>query len=219
MIVTDATLRQLGWEKSYKEFEREFEKLKREISKVYSIQIDLQTLKKAHAAPELILELLTHIVWEPSKPWRKEMKRSQSTILSAANTLHLAIGAVTGVSKDLSCYPGYWMAVLNKYASVEELKRQVFVPSKMIRQMKAYEEYARQIARLFGRIVRKQAQLGRMEDLGRLVAYVRHTTGRNFDNELARLLTDAHEVAGIKKQFSAQQIKKFRQRHIPNVAK
>jgi len=178
VIVTEETIRQLGWENGYKEFESEFEKLKLKIGKVRGIQIDLQELKKAHADPELILELLTYIVWEPSMPWRKEMKRSQSTIRSTANTLRSAIDAVTRVAKDPSCYPGSWMAVLNKHAKLGELKRQMFVPSKLLRQMRAYEEYAREVARLFGDILRKQAQLIRMEKMGQLVAYVGHTTGR-----------------------------------------
>jgi hypothetical protein len=91
----------------------------------------------------------------------------------------------------------------------------MFVPSKVLRGMRAYEKYVRDIAKLFSEILRKQAQLIRMGEIGGLVAYIQHVTGRNYDDELARLITNAHEVVGSKKQFSAEQLKKLRQRHIP----
>jgi hypothetical protein len=91
----------------------------------------------------------------------------------------------------------------------------MFVPTKVLRGMRAYEKYALDIAKLFGEIRRKQAQLIRMENIGVLAAYIQHVTGRNYDDELARLITNAHEVVGSKKQFSADQLKKLRQRHIP----
>jgi phage FluMu protein gp41 len=95
------------------------------------------------------------------------------------------------------------------------VKRQMFVPTQVLRGMRAYEKYALDIAKLFGEIRRKQAQLIRMENVGRLMAYIQHITGRNYDDELARLITNAHEVVGSKKQFSADQLKKLRQRHFP----
>lgn len=213
MIVTEEDIRRLGWEKEYQEWSREFEALKKKIAKIPGN--DLYTLKKANAAPDLILEALTGIVWDLPMDWREKMKRNQAKLVHAADAVGSAAEAVEKVSKDPACYPGFWMLALNRHSTFGQLKQQMFVPSKMLRGMRAYEKYALDIAKLFGEILRKQAQLIRVEKIGSLLAYIQHVTGRNYDDELARLITDAHEAVGSKKQFSATQLKKLRQRHIP----
>jgi hypothetical protein len=45
-----------------------------------------------------------------------------------------------------------------------------------------------------------------------LLNHVSQTTGKSFDSEIARLLQDAYEAEGLKKTFSADQLKKHRQR-------
>jgi hypothetical protein len=215
LIVTEEDFRKLGWEKDYREFEQKFDELKGKIAKTSGAKKDLWTLKEDGADPDLILEQLTHIIWDLPMACRKDMERHQDKLARTAKALHYAAEAVERVSRDPSCYPGSWMAVLNRHAAWSEVKRQMFVPSRMLRGMRAYEKYALDIAKMFGEIRRKQAQLIRMEKIGSLVAYIRHATGRNHDDELARLITDAHEAAGSKRQFSADQLKKLRQRHIP----
>jgi hypothetical protein len=87
----------------------------------------------------------------------------------------------------------------------------------MLRAMCAYEQYALSMATEFGRFSRSQAQLNRRREIGVLVRYVRQKTGRNCDEEIARLLTDAHVAVGSKKTFRADQVKKLRQRHVPEI--
>ena len=53
----------------------------------------------------------------------------------------------------------------------------------------------------------------------RLLLYVHSTTKKNFDLQIAWLLSNAHRVAGKNKSFTAEQIKKFRQRHLPETCK
>ena len=215
MKVSEEDIRKCGWGDEYQEFQRKFDGLKRRIAKCPGIQRDLSTLKSANADPNVVLECLTNVVWNHAQEWRSDMRRQQTKMSRAAAMLRSTVETVESISKAPDCHPGYWMAILNRHSSLADLSQQMFVPSIVVNGMRAYEKYCRSVANMFGEILRKQAQLRRVEDLGILTSYVRHTTGSSFDAELARLLTDAYESIGLRKQFSADQLKKFRQRHLP----
>jgi len=90
LIVTEEDIRQLGWEKEYREWGRKFEELKEKIAKRPYVKHDLYILKKANADPDVILEALTHIVRDIPMGWRKGMKRDQAKLVRTAAVLHSA---------------------------------------------------------------------------------------------------------------------------------
>ena len=50
--------------------------------------------------------------------------------------------------------------------------------------------------------------------LDTILLAVWHSTRRHYDREIAYLLTKAFEASGTERQFSEDQIKKHRQRHV-----
>lgn len=65
-----------------------------------------------------------------------------------------------------------------------------------------------------GKLSRDLKKLLRNTDPRNLIAYIEMCTGRHFDTEIAYLLGAAYKAAGTDKCFTADQIKKFRQRHV-----
>jgi hypothetical protein len=216
VIVTEDDIRKLGWGKDYKDFQGKFDALKRKISMVPDVQHGLRTLRRAKADPDVVLEALTWLVWDPSMSWwRKQLRWYKNQLVAVCGRVRSAREGVEKVSEKLEYSPMFWLAVVNPSVRSTYFKEKSLIPSQMLRQMRAYEDYLRSISEFFGEILRKQPQLIRNERIGHIAAYIRHTTGKNYNEELARLFTDAHEAAGIRRKcFTADQIKKFRQRHL-----
>jgi hypothetical protein len=85
--------------------------------------------------------------------------------------------------------------------------------------MRAFAERTRKRAQAMGSISRWLSISGRTNGVRHLLKYVYVTTHKNFDFQIAFLLSDAHEVAGKKRVFTADQIKKLRQRYLPETCK
>jgi hypothetical protein len=220
--MTGENIQQLGWGGEYEQFNRRFDALKEAIARVPGIERDLFAIAKGDSERrDTILELLAHIVRDLPRSWRDSLKKSQDDYRNAAKKLRPAIKSIEKIVHDPGCPIEFWLLVLNPGVTVtvneEQETRAKLRVLHMLRTMRAYEEYALAMAKEFGRYSRSQVQLMRRREIGILIRYVRRITGRNFDEEIARLLTDAHVAVGSKKKFSTDQIKKLRQRHIPEI--
>jgi len=214
--------RELGWEDEYKQFNRNFDALKKAIARVPGMERDLFAIAKGNSERrDTILERLAHIVRDLPQGWRDSLKKSQDGYKDAAKKLRPAVKAIEKIVHDPGCRIELWLLLLNPGVTVTINEEQdARVKSRvlyMLRTMRAYEEYALAMAKELGRYSRSQVQLRRRRDVSVLIRYVRQITDRNCDEEIARLLTDAHFAVGSTKKFSAAQIKKLRQRHIPEI--
>lgn len=215
-------IRQLGWDEEYQQFNRAFDALKEAIARVHGIERDLFAIAKGDREfRDTILECLARIVRDIPQSWRESLKGEQDDFRNAANKLRLAVKSVERTLRYPDGLGELWLLILNPGVTVEiDKAKKAQVRSQvlhMVRLMRAYEEYALAMAKQLGRFSRSQVQLSRRRDIGVLVKYVRQKTGRNYDEEIARLLTDAHVAVGSKKKFSSDQVKKLRQRHLPEI--
>ena len=132
-----------------------------------------------------------------------------------ADQLEMVARHAERVSLDPLCYCTLWAALLGlgKWEHVQPVAQRA--PTFMFAPMRAYAKNCRDRARAFGKILRDHPPRWRRMMLDCLLLEVWHTTGRYHDAEVARLVTDAFEAAGKKsKQFTEDQIKKHRQRHV-----
>lgn len=211
----DRDTHEAQWEAEYREFEKTFEDLKVRIAKGDGVARGLRTLAKAGADRERVLTLLASAVIAPELGWRKTVKKKQASLTRIANRIRSVAEEVEDVANDPLCHGAVWLALLNPDVEVDVPNHKKLFPTLMLVMMRRYETYSRQKAKAFGKLLQKQADRDRPKKLSRLVNYVRNTTGRNFDDKLAQLLTDAHDAAGTGEQFTVDRIKKFRQRHTP----
>jgi hypothetical protein len=216
MRITEKDIHLLGWDDDYEQFNRRFDDLKNGIARHKGVERDLRTLVRAGADRNTLLELLVHVVQDLRQGWRVSFKEKQDTFRAAVRQIHDAIEGVEKVANDPLCRGELWLLLLNpdvdsiKTGDIKKFQRRV---TYMLRMMRAYERWAIDMAEAFGKQMRKQTQVIRNRKVGTLLNYVRHKTGMNHDDIVARLLTDAHDVVGSNKQFSADQLKKLRQRH------
>jgi hypothetical protein len=83
----------------------------------------------------------------------------------------------------------------------------------LIETMRRCAERAVFQARAFGFYTRRRIGQDRWLDAKILVDLVKADTGQSFYSNLARLLTDAYEAAGVSRTFSAEQLRKIVSRY------
>jgi len=80
--------------------------------------------------------------------------------------------------------------------------------------VRQYAKNCREKATHLGEMLREFPPRQRRQMLDTLMLAVWHGARKHYDREIAYLLTKAFEAAGKKKQFSEDQVKKHRQRHV-----
>jgi hypothetical protein len=74
-------------------------------------------------------------------------------------------------------------------------------------------------ARRFGALRKKYQPLHHDAYLGLLLKYVKESTGKPHDDEMADLLQAAHDALGAKAIFTAEMLSKVRQRRFPDLVR
>lgn len=90
-------------------------------------------------------------------------------------------------------------------------------PEFAVKEMHSLAALYRKRAERFGELLRIAPRGHRNFFLLELLYQIYRASGENHDDVVARLLKDAHQAVGSPKKFSADQIKKFRQRYLTPV--
>lgn len=91
----------------------------------------------------------------------------------------------------------------------------------MLERMRALAQLIKDRGGALGQLSRQLKKDHRIQGMRNLLAYIWVSTegnNGNFDTEIAYLLASAFKAAGKERRFTADQVKKFRQRHLPNPA-
>ena len=194
------------------EWNREFDELKRRIGRKAD-KTHLTALRRAGANEELLLELLTMSVHDTGGASRL-MRRSRENLASLVDQLVTVTNFAERVANDPKCDGRFWLALL-----CELPWNQVPKPGRLeaatLKRMRDFAEMFRGRAAAMGAMSRTVTRINGTMGRRRLLMSVHSITNKNFDREIAWLLSDAYEAAGRHERFSAEQIKKFRQRHLP----
>ena len=161
-----------------------------------------------------ILDSLALIVIDPDQRWRKRVRRNRAQLKNLANNLNSVANHAERITSDITCRGQFWVSVLSgaKYDPKDPTADRT---KKLIHEMRKYAEYNRKKAEKFGSLLlRRQAAQQQRYSRQLLIVKVWALTGRYHDDIVARLLTDAYEAVGKPRHFSADQIKKFRQRYV-----
>jgi hypothetical protein len=180
-------------------------------------QVDLDTIVKAGANRGVLLDLLARCVLELPKECAAEQMRSKQTDLKSI-TMKMRTLALEAerLADDSSTYLDLWSPFTNtnfEQYKKNETKRRVSLGP--FQAMRDYADFTEKESASFGRCLRRNAQKERRLDVLWLLSWIHaQTAGNLFENELARLLTDASEAAGQAKNFSASQLRKDFERHV-----
>jgi len=201
------------------EYLAEFEALKVRIRKRFAASLTagrrLRRIVKAGADECKLITLLAFVSQSTDNTIVARLIRKQKKSLEglAAQMEAVARHADRVLASRLS-YAGFWLALLGDNDDYQGTAGQHNNP--LPKQMRAFAEHLRTEIRHFGWLPRR-VQAHRKMYLSSLLLYICETTGESFDQEIAFLLTDAFEANGKSRAFSAEQIKKYRQRHIPRL--
>jgi hypothetical protein len=199
---------------AFEQEERTLRELEKKILAVPSIERDLKKITTTADERAQILRLLALAVFDDKMAWRREVKQQQGMLRSVARRLRVAAADFEEVTRDPRAGPDFWLALLGmmKWDQVSwppEKGSKSFVGALLRNAAKGTEGQASAL----GRVLRKGALFSQRVPILALSHCSHRFTGHYHDNEVARLMTDAHAAIGMTEDFSAAQVKKLRQRY------
>ncbi len=211
---TQASIEALRLTPAFVRWERDFERLKRDISRRVSPR-DIRPLLAAGVTEDGLLKRLAFVVHDSDESF-SELIRTRQALRSLAAQLMTVTRHATRLVDDPRCDGRFWLAA-EGFLSWDLVPQAGALETQCLRNMRALTQLVESRGDALAQLSRQLKMLVRRRGIRDLLAYVTHNThdkGNNFDKEIVGLLTAAFRAAGKKKDFTAEQIKKFRQRHL-----
>jgi hypothetical protein len=173
----------------------------------------LRILTCAGADKDKILRLLSLCVHD-EKLWQEIVRRKKKELESVANQLETVANHAQRLSLDPLSYDSLWSFVL-QIGKLEDVKLpEECSPTFIFESMRSYAKNCKDRAKVFGTLLRQYPAREKRQMTEQLMFEIWLRTGKHFDKEVACLLTIAFETVGRDRQFTMDQVKKQRQRHI-----
>ncbi|SRR6266481_9461743 len=205
----------------YWEWQQDIESRKQKILKAPAVSSKLRELADAGADTEKLLFGLAIVASQDSKAIRKHLKGRRHALKRMAEGLESASPELERAFSDPLNFSSAWKAILFSFAVTEfpdtEKLRQL--PIGLIARMRKFASALRGEERILGKLIQLHPRMTDNYYLAGIVSYIKESTGGFHDELFADLLQAANDVFGSKKQFSAESLKKFRQRHAPSLVR
>jgi hypothetical protein len=189
---------------------------KRRILAESGVWRDLKPILEAGMSQGALLDLLARTVMPCSRPTiADEIRRKQQELRSVAAQVRTTVHHAERVANSSSNYIAFRSPFRNvdfeRYRDEEPKKRASQWPFK---EMLGYADWAEKEARHFGELLRRNARKEPRLEVLSLLSTVYAQTGATFEQQLARLLTDAAEAVGRSEKFTAGGLTKMYKRHV-----
>ena len=209
----------LRYTASFKEWNRQFENLRRAISRRISPR-DIQPILKAGAEEGALLTKLAFVV-DNSDYSLREVTANRRRLSSLVAQIVTVSNHATRLVNDPRCDGRFWMAV-EGLLSWDWVSKPDVVEASVIKRMGSVAELFQARADALGQLSPQLRKATRNRGMRELLGYVwlrTRNSGKNFDSEITYLLSAAYKAVGREKHFTVDQIKKFRQRHLSELRK
>jgi len=205
----------------YREWQQHIESKKQKILKAPAVSSKLRGLADAGADTEKLLLGLAIVVSRDSKEIHKHVKGRRHALRRMAEGLESASSELERAFSNPLNFSSAWKTILFSFAVTEfpdtEKLRQL--PVGLIAGMRKFASALRGEERILGKLIRLHPRMTDNYYLAGIVSYIKESTGSFHDELFADLLQAAHDAFGSKRQFSAESLKKFRQRHAPSLVR
>lgn len=196
---------------------RDIDEIKRRILAMPGCPRDLNRIVKAGAHGRALLDLLARAVAPQEEGLAQQFRKRQRQLDSIAGQVR----TVTRHAERVANEPSFYLHLHSVFAAkdAEDYKKgeAALLASRWpFAAMRCYAEWADQESRAFGRWLRRNSQKERNLGVLFLLQQVHLWTDRLFENILARLLTQASEVAGENVPFSSSKLTKMFNRNVLN---
>jgi hypothetical protein len=193
--------------------------IKRGIIATRGSQADLGRIVKAGAVRgaslDALLDLLASAVAPQEEISADEVRAKQRQLESIAGQVRTVTRHAERLANDPSYYLHFYSPFAGRDAKDYKKREAALLASRWpFAAMRSYAEWAEIQARAFGWWLRRNSQKESNLGIMFLLLQVHLWTGRLFEPELARLLTDASEAAGEKVFFSSSRLTKMFNRHV-----
>lgn len=190
--------------------------IKREILAKRDVEKDLKPIIDAGASRDALLDLLVRaVVSTPDMSVADRIRKKQQELRSVAAQVRTVVSHAERVANEQSSYleflSPFHTADFERYRDEEIKRRAARWP---FQEMHRFADWAENEARKFGELLRRNGPAEGRLGIFFLLSQVYLQTGKLFENQLARLLTDASAAIGETKTFSASNLTKTFKRHV-----
>jgi hypothetical protein len=197
-----------------------FAETKEKIEAFPNVRNCLDELRQAGADPDIVLSGIV-LMYPGAVPSTKRQLKAVSTRLTRmANRLERISREVEGIVSDPLTHSAFWKAVLLETGTdFTETEKSWGDARYRCNAFKLFVNFFRAEAKALREIIRVYESARRSDSLGPVLRYVKQTTGQYHDERMADLLQAAHDALGVEACFSAEQLRKLRQRKLPDVVR
>ena len=195
------------------EFARQWQDIEQQIAKTG--RRDLGVLVKAGIGRKTLLCLLSLAALSGEKEWRAVARRKIAALRSLGGQLDTVARHAERMALDSLCYAKTWGDLISASLEFDPFFA-IYqpIPVGLFRSIREHANGVRAQAHDLGRSLRRAGVKERRRVVLLLLYRIARSTRRDCDPELARLLTDAFEAAGRPKHFSADRLRKYRDRYV-----
>ena len=177
---------------------------------------DLNPIVDAGANRASLLDLIAAaVIICPGKSVSDQMRSRSQELKSLSMQLRTVADHGERLAADGPTYLVFYSPFANQdFARYKNKKTKLRASAGPFQAMRDCADWAHKQAIYFGRCLRRNSQKEANLGLLWLLSCVHSQTGSLFENQLARLLTDAAEAAGAPRSFTADQLRKMFKRHV-----
>ena len=181
----------------------------------------LEDLRQAGADPQVILLGLIKFSPDGVPRFKKQFRDSARRLTNLAARYERISSEVEAFMTDPLSHSLFWKALLF------ELKNPDFTPMEkrcggarvFCNRLRVVTNFLRAEAGVYRTMARDYEGFCEAEGLGPVLKYVKNATGHFHDDKMADLLQAAHDALGVDAIFSAEKLRKLRQRKFREVVK
>jgi len=202
-----------SWKTVAERCDRKERELRRRILSIPGSRRELLRLTKAGADQGRILTLLASAVTDTTW-WHQGARRNKQNLESIANQLETVANHAQRISLAPSSYATFWLEMSEMGDPKRAKSAKERSPTWLFGLMRQYAKHCRDRAGCFSTLLKEYAPRQRRAMIDCLLLEVWLRTRQYHDKEVASLLTNAFEAAGLKRTFTEFQIQKHRQRYV-----
>jgi hypothetical protein len=180
----------------------------------------LDDLSEAGADPDTILFGLVIFAPDAVASFKKQFKGAHQRLSNLADRFERVSNEVEALVSDPLSHSLFWKAILFEsnpdFAATE---KRCGGASLLCKRLRVIVNFLRAEAKEFQTMGRDYEHFRQIDGLGPVLKYVKNATGQFHDERMADLLQAAHDALGVKANFSAEQLRKLRQRKFPDVVR
>jgi hypothetical protein len=196
----------------------EFAEKRRKIEAFPNVRKCLDELRQAGADPDMVLTGIVLIYPGAVASTKRQFKALSARLTNLADRLERIYQEVEAVVSDPLTHSVFWRSILlEKDMNLTATEKRRGGARYLCNTFRVFVNFFRAEAKAFRELGRLYETTRTSDGLGPVLRYVKQSTGQFHDGCMADLLQAAHDALGVKANFSAEQLRKLRQRKFPDL--